>query len=46
MVLASNAFAPLLRVPGCESPLVDEIVTRRFDEQSHVIQIYHLSRNK
>lgn len=43
VVQATNAFTPLLRVPQCDSDLVAEIVTRRFDEQTHVIQIYRVT---
>lgn len=41
-VLASNVFAPLLTVPDYNCQIVEQIVRRRFDEQTHVIRIYRI----
>jgi hypothetical protein len=43
VVLASNAFVSLLNVPGYKCDLIEQIVTRRFDEQTHTIRIYKIT---
>jgi hypothetical protein len=42
IVHASTHWEPLLRYEGRPVELLEEITKRRFDEQSHVIRIYHV----
>jgi hypothetical protein len=43
VVIASNAWEPILDVPGKRTDVVTTIARRRFDEQSHVIRVYRVT---
>lgn len=42
VVWATNAFEPALRVPNRTCETLERIGVRRFDEQSHIVQIYRV----
>jgi hypothetical protein len=42
IVMASNAWEPVVQVPGRDVRVIGEVGTRRFDEQSHLIRIYEV----
>jgi hypothetical protein len=43
VVYASNAWEPVLQVRGRTVTVLGEVGHRRFDEQSHLIRIYHVA---
>jgi hypothetical protein len=45
VVLASNAWEPVLRVPNRKVDVIAEVGKRRFDEQSYLIRVYRVSAN-
>lgn len=42
VVLASNAYAPVLGLPSRRAEVVAQIAKRRFDEQSHMVRVYRI----
>jgi len=43
VAIGSNAWEPILHVPGRSVTVIGQIGRRRFDEQSHVVMIYLVS---
>lgn len=42
VVWASNAFEPLLHLPGRTCEILERVGVRRYDEQSHILYIYRV----
>jgi hypothetical protein len=42
VVFSSNAWEPLFQPPNRQGQVLAEIRTRRFDEQSHIVRVYHV----
>ncbi|HYU03981.1 MAG TPA: hypothetical protein VEL02_09075 [Jatrophihabitantaceae bacterium] len=43
VVIASNAWDPILQIAGKRTEVVSTIARRRFDEQSHVVRVYRVT---
>jgi len=43
LVARSNAWTPLLQIPGRQLALMSELYARRFDQFSHILRVYRIA---